>query len=213
MNVANEMVKGAVGALGFVALYAIVLTLQWLRARFADRRKSDVTRASPRRNEYGLPPARQDSASHAVLTAPIPLNQPELEPLPLARPVQQVAERHWAEAYSELHSPSRNVGLWARAFATAAGDQAVAEASYLRWRAEEIHGAATHRASKDAAADLVNDSETAPKGNASGTRSDREEAGRSSRDAESPVRDELVILSVIVLIVLLVWAAAKLAMT
>lgn len=47
-------------------------------------------------------------------------------------------EEFWAEALAEYESNERRPGLWARVFSKAEGNEAVAKASYLKQRAEEL---------------------------------------------------------------------------
>lgn len=48
------------------------------------------------------------------------------------------SEQFWAAALQELEGPSRRPGLWARSFAEANGDEAMAKAKYLAFRSSEI---------------------------------------------------------------------------
>lgn len=57
------------------------------------------------------------------------------------RPVAAVVSPHedcWSVALGEFEGVSRRTGLWARAFAESDGNEAIAKANYLRYRAEEL---------------------------------------------------------------------------
>ncbi len=72
-----------------------------------------------------------------------------------AREASVAAEQFWSAALAEYDSSSRRPGLWARAFAEAQGNEAVAKANYLRYRADELqkeHGAHLERKRRDAEA-------------------------------------------------------------
>ena len=57
-----------------------------------------------------------------------------------AQPMQGVpSEQFWSVAIAEFEGPSRRPGLWARVFSEAQGNEAIAKANYLRYRAEELH--------------------------------------------------------------------------
>jgi hypothetical protein len=45
----------------------------------------------------------------------------------------------WSSALSEFEGPNRRLGLWAKAFAEAAGNEAGAKAAYLGQRANQLH--------------------------------------------------------------------------
>jgi len=47
-------------------------------------------------------------------------------------------EQLWADALTEFESASRRPGLWAKSFAEASGNDAMAKANYLRFRVEEL---------------------------------------------------------------------------
>jgi len=47
-------------------------------------------------------------------------------------------EQLWADALTEFESASRRPGLWAKSFAQASGNDAMAKANYLRFRVEEL---------------------------------------------------------------------------
>lgn len=49
-------------------------------------------------------------------------------------------EECWAQALAEYDGNRKKPGLWARAYAEARGDEAVAKAHYLRYRAEQLFG-------------------------------------------------------------------------
>ena len=59
---------------------------------------------------------------------------------PALAPVGQAdqAEQFWAQALTEFEGSSRRQGLWARAFAEADGNEAIAKARYLRERGHQI---------------------------------------------------------------------------
>lgn len=55
-------------------------------------------------------------------------------------------EEFWATAAEEVDGRARRVGLWAKAFAEAQGNEAVAKASYLKWRVQQLqHEDEVHR--------------------------------------------------------------------
>lgn len=47
-------------------------------------------------------------------------------------------EDHWATALVEFESDSRRLGVWAKAYSLSAGNEAVAKATYLQVRADEL---------------------------------------------------------------------------
>lgn len=51
----------------------------------------------------------------------------------------------WSEAFAEFEGSTRRLGLWAKVFAEAGGNEAVAKAEYLRLRAQELHVATLAR--------------------------------------------------------------------
>lgn len=53
--------------------------------------------------------------------------------------VVEPSEDCWSSALSEFESPNRRHGLWAKAFAEAAGNEAGAKAAYLGQRANQLH--------------------------------------------------------------------------
>lgn len=57
----------------------------------------------------------------------------------LARRNKNPSEKSWSAALAEFESTTRRHGVWAKAFAESAGNEAVAKAEYLRMRAHEIH--------------------------------------------------------------------------
>lgn len=70
-------------------------------------------------------------------------NRPEREiQLPIdhqpAKTNSCVAEEFWARAIGEYENGNRRPGLWARVFSDAQGNEAVAKANYLKFRAEEF---------------------------------------------------------------------------
>ncbi|MFZ2387027.1 MAG: DUF805 domain-containing protein [Polaromonas sp.] len=112
-----------------------------------------------RPNRYGLPPGRPVATPNNV-TSPSPSTaewirddvEPRNSALPsspstdsavqLAEPDLNTArvppEHIWSAAISEFDGPSRRLGLWARAFAEAQGNEPTAKANYLRYRANEL---------------------------------------------------------------------------
>lgn len=62
------------------------------------------------------------------------------------RPVGAVEEEFWSNALAEFEGPSQRPGVWARAYAEAQGNEAVAKAAYLRYRASELERQAKERA-------------------------------------------------------------------
>jgi uncharacterized membrane protein YhaH (DUF805 family) len=166
-------------------------------------------------NRFGRPPA----VSPPIDTAETPrgdvsaqvnyLPEPPVAP-PKERPRLiagiQVADEHWERAYTELHSPARNLGVWARAFATAEGEQAAAEACYLRWRAEEFHLDATRlpeREHRDAMQVIaVRNAE----------RLKDESASEDEGSARAPLESEFVpLLVAFAVLIFCVWAANSLS--
>lgn len=64
-----------------------------------------------------------------------------IAPLTPSHAGAEPTEEFWATALSEFEGTIRRPGLWARAFADAQGNEAVAKATYLRDRASELaHG-------------------------------------------------------------------------
>lgn len=61
---------------------------------------------------------------------PVPVEQPKEE--------EQPEETLWADALSEFGGENRKPGLWAKAFATADGDETKAKARYLQSRVAEL---------------------------------------------------------------------------
>lgn len=62
-------------------------------------------------------------------------------PVPFSRPSvasRTPAEEFWAAALAEFESVTRRPGLWARLFAEAGGEEAVAKAAYLSRRAADL---------------------------------------------------------------------------
>lgn len=53
--------------------------------------------------------------------------------------VVEPSEDCWSSALSEFEGPNRRLGLWAKAFAEAAGNEAGAKAAYLGQRANQLH--------------------------------------------------------------------------
>lgn len=53
--------------------------------------------------------------------------------------VVEPSEDCWSSALSEFEGPNRRLGLWAKAFTEAAGNEAGAKAAYLGQRANELH--------------------------------------------------------------------------
>jgi hypothetical protein len=51
---------------------------------------------------------------------------------------ERVSEVHWKRALEELEENNRRAGLWAKSFAEANGDEAIAKAKYLQARASEL---------------------------------------------------------------------------
>lgn len=72
----------------------------------------------------------QEDKPYEALATPTP----EIE-------VNSPREEYWSTALTEFDSPARRPGLWARAFAEAQGNEAVAKANYLRYRASELEEA------------------------------------------------------------------------
>jgi hypothetical protein len=65
-------------------------------------------------------------------------------------------EQLWSDALTEFESASKRPGLWAKSFAEAGGNDAVAKANYLRYRVEELELEAKSRS------DEVRRKKTAP---------------------------------------------------
>lgn len=85
------------------------------------------------------------SASASMGPAESSVEAPRLQPrpsmaihVPLHTQCTGLTEEFWAAALSEFEGTSRRPGLWARAFADAQGNEAVAKATYLRDRASEL---------------------------------------------------------------------------
>lgn len=64
----------------------------------------------------------------AITQAPVGHEPIRVEPL----------EEFWAQALHECESAAMKAGLWARAFADAAGDERIAKATYIRLRAAQL---------------------------------------------------------------------------
>jgi len=54
-------------------------------------------------------------------------------------------EELWSAAATELESPSRRPGLWAKAFAESQANEAIAKANYLKWRVAQLQNEETTR--------------------------------------------------------------------
>jgi hypothetical protein len=52
---------------------------------------------------------------------------------------QTVNDEMWKQALEEYESNARRAGLWARLFAEVQGNEALAKANYLAYRAQELH--------------------------------------------------------------------------
>lgn len=76
----------------------------------------------------------QRLAPELAVTAEVAAQIPLASEMLAAEPV----EEFWAQALHECDSASMKPGLWARAFAEAAGDEKVAKAKYIRLRATEL---------------------------------------------------------------------------
>lgn len=84
-------------------------------------------------------------ASASMDPAQSSVEAPRLQPrpsmvthAPLHTQCTRLTEEFWAAALAEFEGTSRRPGLWARAFADAQGNEAVAKATYLRDRASEL---------------------------------------------------------------------------
>lgn len=74
-----------------------------------------------------------------------PLEMPTVAPAaarpPASAPARSgpvVSEELWAQALQEFNSPQRRAGLWAKAFAYAQGNEAQAQAHYLKERVQQL---------------------------------------------------------------------------
>lgn len=90
--------------------------------------------------------------SMAPLQAPADPPLPSIPPEVLSPSPVQPAEQFWAQAFEELESGQRRTGLWARAFATHAGDLPATQAAYLRERAVQLQQEAQEVAAQAASA-------------------------------------------------------------
>lgn len=91
---------------------------------------SDFVETRPQRESLAPRTAARPEVS-APASAPAPQAFPETEEL-------------WAQALQELNSPERRPGLWAKAFATAQGNEAQAQALYLRERVQQLTQSSTN---------------------------------------------------------------------
>lgn len=55
-----------------------------------------------------------------------------------SRSAIEPTEEHWSQAWAEVGSEQRRPGIWARAYSEANGDDAIAKAKYINWRAAEL---------------------------------------------------------------------------
>jgi ribosomal protein L40E len=62
----------------------------------------------------------------------------QVTPIPPSDMDPPLSEEFWAAAYTEFESPARRPGLWARTYAEANGNEAIAKAAYLTLRVAEI---------------------------------------------------------------------------
>lgn len=82
--------------------------------------------------------APMEAAQSSVEAPRLQPRSSEMTHAPLQAQCTELTEEFWAAALSEFEGPSRRPGLWARAFADAQGNEAVAKATYLRDRASEL---------------------------------------------------------------------------
>lgn len=83
------------------------------------------------------------------IRAPMPSSgAPATRVVPSDRPMDPTEQTHsmtltpeedfWSIAAAEVDGPSRRVGLWAKAFAEAQANEALAKAHYLKWRVAQL---------------------------------------------------------------------------
>lgn len=77
-----------------------------------------------------------DEESWAWAYPPAAPSPKHVEPTPPSQPFDD--EKAWADAASELDGPNRRMGLWAKCYAEADGDDARARAQYLRIRRQQF---------------------------------------------------------------------------
>ena len=123
-NPGNVLAQGIAGTVG-LAVIAFGIGATWAYLR--NRKPKDA--ALPVE-----PPNATPVAAHGNSVAPAPVNEP-------ASFAAVPREEFWSSALAEFDSTARRPGLWARAFAEAQGNEAVAKANYLRYRASELEEA------------------------------------------------------------------------
>jgi len=74
---------------------------------------------------------------------------------PMATETETSDEALWAAAATEWHGAERRLGLWARLFAEAKGDENVAKASYLSARFAELKDRERQRRTEERAAEIA----------------------------------------------------------
>lgn len=79
----------------------------------------------------------ETTASDRPTRREIPFERPRIEVTQV--PASGASEEIWSRAKAEFDGPNRRAGPWARAYAESNGDEAKAQASYLRQRASEMH--------------------------------------------------------------------------
>jgi uncharacterized OB-fold protein len=88
--------------------------------------------------QLNTPKAQQiASVNTAEMVGIVSISAPE--EILLASKPSTPSEECWSIAIHEFDSVSRRAGLWARMFSEAGGNEAIAKASYLRHRADEVH--------------------------------------------------------------------------
>lgn len=92
---------------------------------------------------------RKDAkVSHSIPELPPSGRLVKPTPPTYAETTPTTEEELWSAAAAELESPSRRPGLWAKAFAEAQANEAIAKANYLKWRVAQLKDEETTRIQK-----------------------------------------------------------------
>jgi hypothetical protein len=134
-------VIGAVSVAGLILLvgiyrfgkYLVFKSKSIVPVRVPDTRTETVNSLSSTANKTFV-----DSSKSRIETAePVPSTVRQVDGIP--GKVIEPSEDCWSSALSEFEGPNRRLGLWAKAFAEAAGNEAGAKAAYLGQRANQLH--------------------------------------------------------------------------
>jgi ribosomal protein L40E len=104
------------------------------------------------------------NATQQALT--IPTNT-QVTAIPSSDTDSSPSEEFWAAAFEEFENSARRPGLWARTFAEANGNEAVAKAAYLTLRVAEMQSAEIKRVQDLKAAEAERNYQLLPKGSCS----------------------------------------------